>query len=128
MKTSSYFNETLFFDLDPATDESYANAHHLFESEEKKTLVSLHVQSTLENKWHKKPTKCTVEPIRSYAPQSPSTDFTPRSEKGFTYSVDRVPYTPQDPSPPVYNGRPGLQLRDYSNSKDLLEALQAGFA
>ena len=126
MKTSPYFNETLFFDLDPATDESYANAHYLFETEEKKTFVGLHIQSTLENRWHKQPTKCTVEPVRNYAPQSPSTDSTPQSTPG--QSVDRVRYTPRDPSPPVYNGRPGLQLRDYSNSKDLHEALQARFA
>ena len=126
MKTSPYFNETLFFDLDPATDESYANAHHLFETDEKKTLVGLHIQSTLENKWHAQPTKCTVESVRNYAPQSPSTDSTPHSKPG--HSVDRVRYTPRDPSPPVYNGRPGLQLRDYSNSKDLHEALQARFA
>ena len=126
MKTSSYFNKTLFFDLDPDIEDSYAYTDHLFESEEKKTLVSLHVQSTLENRWHKQPTKCTVEPDRSYDPQSPSTDSTPRSKAG--YLVDQVSYTPRDPGPAVYDRRLGLKLRHYSNSEDLLEALQARFA
>ena len=121
MKTSSYFNEVLFYDPDPTIDQLFEKrTPQLFEL--KRSYVHLHIQSIHKNTWREQHTFGDVAKRGSLAPEDSSIESKANTQLGC--SVDRLYYVPFPP-PPLYNGLPGLQFQVITKSEELRTAVHA---
>lgn len=111
MRTSSYFNRTLFYHATPAIDQLFEDrAGGLFELDNTKSSVDVHVpQGCSQGSSEATVTASTTESV---------VDCGTPTEPGF--SVDRTRY-PHDP--PGYVSLPGLHLHSVAEPDRLREIL-----
>ncbi|MCJ1402112.1 hypothetical protein MMC11_005331 [Xylographa trunciseda] len=118
MRTSSYFNEVLFHDPDPTTDQLFERkTAQLFEL--KDSCLHLHVQSVHENSRREQQIYGDLVKCGSLAPLDFSTDG--KASRPAGCSVDRLCYVPFPP-PPLYNRHPGLHFQVITKPEELRTA------
>ena len=122
MKTTSYFNEALFHEPDPTTDQLFEQkAPILFDLGSKTSFLRFHAQLAFHNDpmWPG-PLPCGgLGHTEAAAMKDSNEDY--RKPGIF---VDCVPYEPSSP-PPKYFGSPGLSCRTISEPGELRAALHA---
>ncbi|MCJ1394648.1 hypothetical protein MMC18_007528 [Xylographa bjoerkii] len=114
MKTSTHFNEALFHDPDPTTDQLFEKRlPYLFEIDLKTPCIRLHIQLTLKNvRWELDSSEDSGH-FENPAPK----ECTIRTGCSF----DRLTYEPSPP-PPQYVENPGLNFREICDPAGLHEA------
>ncbi|KAL9119693.1 MAG: hypothetical protein Q9187_003752 [Circinaria calcarea] len=115
MKTSPYFDQILFYNQSPATDQSYEEkSSKLFQVDKDCSFVEIYIQPPASGHL-----RFGTRPSHS------KWDLIPEAEAGSTCSSPREPELAIDQShylrsdPPRYVGAPGLKLHEISDPKEL---------
>ena len=117
MKTSQYFDQILFHNQSPATDQSYEEkSGRIFEIDGSCSLVEIYVPPQGLSSLEDRKRLGHMESVQFPETESESTCSSPIDQ---ALAVDQSPYLRQDP--PRYVGSPGLQLHKISDPKKLSE-------
>ena len=118
MKSSSYFEQTLFYDQSPATDQYFEQrSSQLFELDPSKSFVEVHFRLPLQTAAQGGPGKTVSNALDSQ--HKPDTDSQGDTTSPPRSPVDKCHYFRHDP--PHYDGSPGLDLRRVGDEKQLSE-------